>query len=332
MDSAADAATSFLRNNLVWDNHGCMPLRPLDESFLPQLARYKKAGVDAAFINIGYGEHSIELHLRMIAQFRRWLSLRPDDYIIIGTVRDIERARREGILAVGFDIEGARAIGDQLSLVQLYYDLGVRWMLIAYNRGNLVGGGCHDEEDTGLTSFGREVLDEMARVGMVACCTHTGPRTSMEVIAHSKNPVIFSHSNPRALRDHQRNISDEAMRACAATGGVVGINGVGIFLGENDISTETVVRHVDYAVSLIGIDHVGFGFDYVFDMNELIEYLKTQRHTFPAGKGYDNVPKFVPPEQLPEIIAALIRLGYKEQDIAKVAGLNLMRVARQVWK
>jgi len=332
MDSAADAATSFLRNNLAWDNHGCMPLRPLDESFLPQLARYKKAGVDAAFINIGYGEHSIELHLRMIAQFRRWLSLRPDDYIIIRAVGDIERARREGKLAVGFDIEGARAIGDQLSLVQLYYDLGVRWMLIAYNRGNLVGGGCHDEEDTGLTSFGREVLDEMARVGMVACCTHTGPRTSMEVIAHSKNPVIFSHSNPRALRDHQRNISDEAMRACAATGGVVGINGVGIFLGENDISTETVVRHVYYAVSLIGIDHVGFGFDYVFDMNELIEYLKTQRHTFPAGKGYDNVPKFVPPEQLPEIIAALIRLGYKEQDIAKVAGLNLMRVARQVWK
>jgi membrane dipeptidase len=154
----------------------------------------------------------------------------------------------------------------------------------------------------------------------------------MEVIAHSKNPVIFSHSNPRALRDHQRNISDEAMRACAATGGVVGINGVGIFLGENDISTETVVRHIDYAVSLIGIDHVGFGFDYVFDMDELIEYLKTQRHTFPAGKGYDNVPKFVPPEQLPEIIAALLRLGYKQQDIAKIAGLNLMRVARQVWK
>ena len=148
---------------------------------------------------------------------------------------------------------------------------------------------------------------------MVACCTHTGPRTTLEVMAHSRNPVIFSHSNPRALHDHQRNISDEAMRACAATGGVVGINGVGIFLGENDISTETVVRHIDYAVSLIGIDHVGFGFDYVFDMDELIEYLKTQRHTFPAGKGYDNVPKFVPPEQLPEIIAALLRRGYKEQ-------------------
>ena len=108
------------------------------------LSRYGRAGVDAAFINIGYGEHSIELHLRMIAQFRRWLSLRPDEYIIIRAVGDIERARREGKLAVGFDIEGARAIGDQLSLVQLYYDLGVRWMLIAYNRGNLVGGGCHD--------------------------------------------------------------------------------------------------------------------------------------------------------------------------------------------
>jgi len=169
-------------------------------------------------------------------------------------------------------------------------------------------------------------------VGMVVDASHCGYRTSMEIFERSSAPAIFSHSSMRALWDHERNIRDDQVLACAATGGVIGVNGVGIFLGENDISTETVVRHIDYAVSLIGIDHVGFGFDYVFDMDELIEYLKTQRHTFPAGKGYDNVPKFVPPEQLPEIIAALLRLGYKEQDIAKIAGLNLMRVARQVWK
>src|SRR4029077_17545590 len=117
-----------------------------------------------------------------IAQFRRWISMRPEQYVLINGVGDIERAKREGKLAVGFDIEGARAIGDQISLVQLFYDLGVRWMLMAYNRANLVGCGCHDAEDTGLTAFGRQVLDEMARVGMAACCSHTGPRTSLEVI------------------------------------------------------------------------------------------------------------------------------------------------------
>lgn len=327
------AAAQFMRDHLVWDNHGCMPLRPLDETFLPQLDRYRQAGVDVAILNIGYGEETIEQHLRMIAQFRRWISMRPDQYILIKGVADIERARREDKLAVGFDIEGARGIGDQISLIQLYYDLGVRWMLMAYNRANLVGSGCHDDEDTGLTAYGRQVLDEMARVGMVACCTHTGPRTSLEVLEYSSKPVLFSHSNPRALWNHQRNISDEAMRACAATGGVIGINGVGIFLGDNDIRTETVVRHIDYAVSLVGANHVGFGFDYVFDMQDLVEALKTMSHTFPVGKGYDSaVPDFVPPEQIPEIIEALLRLGYSEGDIAKIAGGNLMRVATEVWR
>lgn len=326
------SAAGFMREHLVWDNHGCMPLSPLDESFLPQLARYRDSGVDVAMLNIGYGEQSVEQHLRMIAQFRRWISMRPDEYVLIRTVADIDQAKREGKLAVGFDIEGARGIGDQISLIQLYYDLGVRWMLMAYNRRNLVGSGCHDEEDTGLTAFGRQVLDEMARVGMVACCTHTGPRTTLEVMEYSTQPVLFSHSNPRALWDHQRNISDEAIRACAATGGVIGINGVGIFLGNNDIRTETVVRHIDHVVSLVGADHVGFGFDYVFDMGELLDAMKTMSHTFPTGKGYDTVPEFVPPEQIAEIIEALLRLGYAETDMAKIAGGNLRRVAEAVWK
>lgn len=326
------AAKRFMRDNLVWDNHGCMPQRPLDESFLPQLARYRDAGVDVAILNIGYGEQSIEQHVRMIAQFRRWIGMRPDQYVLIRSVDDIDQAKREGKLAVGFDIEGARGIGDQISLIQLYYDLGVRWMLMAYNRRNLVGSGCHDDEDGGLTTFGRQVLDEMARVGMVACCTHTGPRTSLDVMEYSSKPVLFSHSNPRALWDHQRNITDEAIRACAATGGVIGINGVGIFLGDNDIRTETVVRHIDYVASLVGADHVGFGFDYVFDMKDLMDALKTERHTFPAGKGYDSAPDFVPPEQISEIIEALLRMGYADSDVAKIAGGNLLRVAKAVWK
>jgi membrane dipeptidase len=142
------------------------------------------------------------------------------------------------------DIEGAKAIDDQVSLIQFYYDLGVRWMLIAYNRANLAGGGCL-EEDTGLTEFGAQAIDEMARVGMVTCCSHTGERTSLEVIEHSKSPVIFSHSNPRALLDHPRNIRDHVIRACAAKGRLIGINGVGVFLGPNDTRSEMVARHID---------------------------------------------------------------------------------------
>src|SRR5207244_1237923 len=100
-----------------------------------------------------------------------------------------------------------------------------------------------------------QVIDEMARVGMIVCCSHTGHTTTMDVMEYSLKPVIISHSNPRAVHDHPRNVTDEAMRACAKTGGVVGLNGIGIFLGDNDISTETFVRHLDYVVQLIGPQH-----------------------------------------------------------------------------
>jgi membrane dipeptidase len=102
------AATRLLSEAIVWDNHGCMPLRPNDDSFLPQLSRYRAAGVDAVFLNVGFGEQGIEEHVRMLGHFRNWLGQRPEEYILIDTVDDIERARATGRLGVGFDIEGAK--------------------------------------------------------------------------------------------------------------------------------------------------------------------------------------------------------------------------------
>ncbi len=324
-------AANLIETSLVWDNHGCMPLRPFDEEFLPQLKRYRDAGVNMAILNIGFGEHGIEEHVRVLAGFRRWLKDRPEDYVIVEKVSDIELARAEGKLAVAFDIEGANGIADQPSLIGLYYDLGVRWMLMAYNRNNRVGGGCHDD-DGGLTDFGREVLDEMAKVGMVACCTHTGYRTSMEVMSYSSRPVIFSHSNSRAVHDHQRNITDEQMKACAETGGVVGINGIGIFLGANDNSPDAYVRHLDYAVQLIGPDHVGIGLDYVFDQRELNDYVRTMAHTFPKSMGYEAGIRFVAPEAIEPIVERLVKLGYPDAALIAILGENFMRVAREVWR
>ena len=123
-------------------------------------------------------------------------------------------------------------------MVQAYYDLGVRSMLLTYNGENQAGFGCHAANDTGLTSFGRGVVDEMNRVGMMVDVSHCGYRTSMDALECSASPVIFSHSSMRAVWDHERNIRDDQARACAATGGVIGINGVGIFLGDNDISVQ----------------------------------------------------------------------------------------------
>ncbi|MBL8334567.1 MAG: membrane dipeptidase [Rubrivivax sp.] len=315
----------------VWDHHACMPLRPHDTSFLPQLARHRAAGFDAVTLNVGFGEQGPEEHLRMLAALRHWLLARPDEYLLLLRPDDVDRARASGRLAVGFDIEGANAIGDQLSLVQLYHDLGVRWMLLAYNRPNRVGGGCQ-ADDEGLTDFGRAVLAEMERVGLQVCLSHTGHRTAREVLDRATRPVIFSHSNCAALHPHPRNISDELIRACAATGGLVGLNGVGIFLGRNDIASETYARHVDHVVQLVGPAHVSIALDYVYDVAELEEHLERMKATFPPGLGYELGARFVPPEQLEEIVTVLQGWGYRDADLQALLGGNLLRLARQVWK
>lgn len=330
MDDVTADARTLVNQRMVFDSHGCMPLRPDDESFLPQLERYKKSGVDAVFLNVGFGDDGIEQHVRMVAHFRRWLADRPELYVLATSVEAIHGARAAGKLAVGFDIEGMNAINDQLSLISLYYDLGVRWMLIAYNRNNLVGGGCRDD-DQGLTDFGREVVLEMARVGMLLCCSHTGERTVREAIDLSPNPVIFSHSNPIGVWEHHRNIGDDVMRACAARGGVIGINGIGLFLGDNDNRSETIANHIDYVISLVGEDHIGLGLDYVFDAEELNKDTIEKPHLF-AGYNVEGGLNMVAPEQITEIVEHLIRRGYSHDAIGKVLGENFIRVAEQVWR
>lgn len=319
---------------IVWDNHTCLPLRPHDERFLPQLQRARKAGVHVVGVNVGFGEQTIEDHVRMLAHFRDWIARHPDQYMLVERVGDVEAARDSGRLGIFFDIEGAGAIDDQLSMIGLYYDLGVRWMSIAYNLNNRVGGGCMDD-DTGLTEFGVQAVDEMARVGMITCCSHTGERTVLDVIDHAKNPVIFSHSNPRALRDHPRNINDIVIRKCAAKGGVIGINGVGVFLGDNDIRSETIARNIDYVAQLVGVEHVAIGLDYVYDNTEVLHYMRKRPQLF----GQDSqaqlggaVCDFAPPEQIPEISHCLWTIGYGKTDLELIFGLNLLRVARAVWK
>lgn len=325
-------ARELISDTLVWDNHACMPLRPDDEVFLPQIESAHEAGVDVVALNVGYGPLTLDSHLRMLASFRRWFTARADRYVLVDTVADIDGAKRDGKLAVFFDVEGMAPLdGGDHGLVQLFHDAGVRWMLIAYNRNNAAGGGCYDD-DAGLMPHGRAILAEMKRVGMMVCCSHTGHKTALDVMAHADNPVVFSHSNPSAVHPHSRNIPDELIKACAATGGVVGINGIGIFLGDNDDRPETLVRHIDHVVQLVGPDHVGFGLDYVFDRKELADALVTMRETYPDDPTYHQQIKMIGSDAFPAITAGLLQLGYVEADIRKILGGNWRRVAQQVWR
>lgn len=320
-----------MKAEIVWDNHACLPFSGT-ERWLPQLERYRTVGADAVTINIGDSQVPLETLIRMAGAIREYVAQHPDRYLLgLGTA-DIRRAKALGRLAVCLDIEGVYALGGRLELVEHFYQLGVRWMLLVYNRRNLAGGGCHDPDDQGLTAHGRAILAEMDRVGMLTCCSHTGYRTARDILDATDGPVIFSHSNPRALHDHPRNIPDELIRACAATGGVVGINGIGLFLGERRPDASHVVRAIDHVVQLVGAEHAAIGLDYLFHAGEWQEPGRANADLWPPEWGYGSGMGTVPPEAIPEIAAGLERLGYPAAAVHGIMGENLMRVAEAVWK
>jgi membrane dipeptidase len=321
------AARTVLDDVLVWDAHGCLPLTP--DSDISGLARYAASGVDFVSINIGMDFNPLDEVVKTLSWFRGWIRERPASFAIAGSVEDVLRAKAEGRLAVAFDLEGSEPLDGRLDMVAFYYDLGVRQMLLAYNKNSRAAGGCLDD-DGGLTAFGRDVIAEMNRVGMVVDCSHMGFRTTMEMMEVSSDPVIFSHSNPRALCDHRRNVVDEQIAACAATGGVVGINGVGLFLGDDDTRSERIVDHVAYVAELVGAEHVGLGIDYSFDDEETLELVRAHPEIFPPDAFEPT--GFAEPEQMPEIARLLVDRGFSGEEVEGILGGNFLRVARRVWK
>jgi membrane dipeptidase len=311
---------------LVWDTHACFPLKP--NSDLTELKRYKDNGVNFVSLNIGMDMDSFENVIQVLAGFRNHIAAHPDEFVLALSVKDILDAKASGRLAIAFDLEGSDPLLGNVNLVSFYYDLGVRQMLLAYNKDNRASGGCM-EGDIGLTDFGRDVIREMNRVGMLVDVTHMSYRATMEAFETSAAPVIFSHSNPKALREHARNISDEQIIACAQTGGVVGINGIGEFLGGT--SSELIVKNIEYVSNLVGPEHVGLGLDYVVDKQELMDYIEGHPDVFPPEKFKDYL-SFAEPEQFPEFTELLYQKGYSEQIISGVLGGNFLRVAKEVWK
>src|SRR5689334_10551475 len=183
--------------------------------------------------------------------------------------------------------------------------MGVRQMLLEYNKDNRASSGCM-EGTIGLTDFGKDVIKDMNCVGRVVDVSHMGYRATMEAFEVSTAPVIFSHSNPKGLREHARNISDEQIIACAGTGGVIGINGIGDFLGGT--SSDLFVQNIEYVMNLVGPEHVGIGLDYVIDKQELIDYIEGHPDVFPPDKIKDYLA-FVQPEQIPEFTELLCQKG-----------------------
>ena len=327
---AAAHAEALYADAFVWDAHAGFESWPTTD--LRNLAIWKDAGVDFLSVNVGYDVQRWTDTVRVLAAFRRWFEA-SEDFTLVGSAREVRAARAAGRMAVAFDLEGMNALDGDLDLLHLVHALGVRQILFAYNRNNLAGGGCHDE-DTGLTDFGRGAVREMNDLGILVDCSHCGYRTTLDAMELSRAPVVFSHSNPRALRDHERNIRDEQALACAATGGVVGVNGIGLFLGEDDIRTEALADHVEYLLDLVGPDHVGIGLDYFFEAEvdaSFQDALAGNEDYWPREQYPGGAIRCAAPSQLRELTALLLARGRSEAEVRAVLGGNFLRVAGEVW-
>jgi membrane dipeptidase len=318
-----------------WDNHaGFGYTGPQD---MDLLEHWRTAGVHYLSVNVGFDLVPWSDTLLAIADFTQGIAAQPT-LARCSTLADVHAAWAADKLAVTFNIEGMGALNGKLSMVEMYQRLGVRTMLIAYNANNAAGGGCHDD-DQGLTDFGRAVIKEMNRVGMVVDCAHSGICSGLEAMRLSSKPCVFSHANARALFDHERNITDEQIKAVAATGGVVGVNGLNIFLGEGPATPERVVAHIDHIAKLVGVAHVGIALDY--DPSQWTppppeQLTKEEQALFEKYWPVRQYPRewkdhYLGPSALPEIVRQLRALRYSEDDLRAITGGNFMRVASQVW-
>src|SRR6185369_5505896 len=247
-------------------------------------ADFRASGITAFHNSIGTGGPSaVEETLQFIAAWQGYAGRNSHVFSLVGTAADLDRAKKERKIAVIMGVQNAEHFR-QPSDVKAFYQLGQRCAQLTYNSQNLLGSGSTDRVDGGVSDYGVEIIKAMNEVGMLIDVSHCGDRTTLDAIELSPKPIAFTHSNCRALNNHPRLKTDEAIQKLAAKGGVMGITGVRMFVrGTEPTTIEHLVDHIDHVVKLVGIEYVGIGTD--SDLN-----------------GFDDLP----PEQLKEV-----RSGYK---------------------
>lgn len=320
-----DAAERLHRESIVVDSAAPM----LDQ----QWSRWLAGGASAALATVTH-RHSRGDTMARIAAWHRRIETHKNQLALATDVAGIRRAAATNRLAVVLHFQNTSPIEDDLDLLAVYHRLGVRVIQLTYNHRNLVGDGCLESRDAGLSDFGRQVIREMNRLGILVDLSHVGERTAAEALEASEQPVAFTHANAYSVHPHRRNLRDDMIRAVAKKGGVIGVNGYPAFVSASEAPTLTDwIRHVDHLVEVAGVEHVGIGMD-LWEMS-LAEY------EYFLASGQWQAGDYPPPpyqfpindaRELPAITRGLLEHGYSAEQVVQLLGENWLRLFDRVWR
>ena len=299
--------------------------------------QYRRSGITV--IALGRGSGQYDNALKYIAEFNGFIAAYPERLVRVTRADDFARAKRERKLGIILSFQNATHFRTP-DEVDVFYGLGQGESQLTYNFKNAIGSGAFETPDTGLTDFGLRIVERMNATGMVVDVAHGGDRTILEACAASTRPVIISHGNCRVLNPgHPRCITDEAIRAIAKTGGVIGINFISFMVKAKEPTTvDDVIDHIDHVRDLAGIEHVGIGSDYGLESNDHVaDRDEFRRFLASADTRYrvharEAVADLDHPLRFFTLADALLRRGYTNDQIKLVIGGNFQRVLSSVWR
>lgn len=307
---------------------------PLSEK---DAADFRASGITGFHNAVGMG--GPDAYAETLGWFAAWQGFAGRNahvFSLVGKAEDLDRAKREGKCAVIMGVQNSehfRKVED----VKAFYEIGQRCSQLTYNSQNLLGSGSTERVDGGVTDFGAAIIEAMNKVGMLVDVSHCGDRTTLDAIAISPKPIAITHSNCRALVNHPRVKTDEAIKALGAKGGVMGITGVRMFVSEKEPTTiANVVDHIDHVVKLIGVDHVGIGSD--ADLNGYDDMPADQYKMLKAGykssyafRDKIDTDGFDHPMKTYDLVEELIRRKYSNENITAILGGNFRRLLGATW-
>lgn len=254
---------------------------------------------------------------------------------LVRTTQDISDAKAAGKTGLILGFQNAHAFEDNLGYIEAFADMGVRVVQLCYNTQNLIGTGCY-ERDGGLSGFGREVIAEMNRVGIMVDLSHVGGATSEEAILASTKPVCYSHCLPSGLKEHPRNKSDDQLRFIADRGGFIGVTMFPPFLKKGiEATVDDYVEAIDYVINLAGDDCVGVGTDFTQGYDKgFFDWITHDKGRYRELTSFGTIlnPMGIRTiGEFPNLTNAMEKAGWTEARIRKVMGANWVRTFKDVW-